>query len=58
MVVVPAPTPVNIPDEDPTVVTVTSLLLQLPYGTELVNVVEDEGHTSAVPPITEGTSVT
>ena len=55
---VPAPTPDNVPEEEPIVATITSLLLQIPYGTELVNVVEADGQTRAVPPMAAGTSVT
>lgn len=49
MVAVPAATPVTVPDDAPIVATVTSLLVHVPEGTELVSVVLAPVHTVDMP---------
>ena len=54
MVAVPAPTPLSIPVEDPTVATVGVLLLQLPPEGVHDNVTVDATQISVVPVIVPG----
>lgn len=58
MVAVPAATPTTVADNDPTVATSTSLLLQVPPGVGSNKVVVPPTHILVVPAIGDGAGVT
>ena len=55
---VPPDTPVTTPEPDPIVATVVRLLVHVPPGEVLLNVVVDPTHTEVVPVIGAGASTT
>lgn len=58
MVVVPTTKPSTTPEDVPTDATVGVLLIQLPPGEGLDNVIEDPGHTAENPLIGAGETLT